>query len=85
LLIEIEKPAAMIRLIRRHFIEHLGRSRIALAQVVSEGHIDAGILLFRGDGDGHYFASSELREGFHPTIPAASRSAIRPQGTVGGK
>jgi hypothetical protein len=49
LLIEVEKPVPMTFLLLRHLLEDLCRRRIALLQILREGHINAGVFLLCGD------------------------------------
>ena len=52
-----------------HFLEDLGRLRITLREIFREAHVDAAILLFRGDRYRQYFALGQIGEILHQGIP----------------
>jgi hypothetical protein len=56
--------------VRRHLVENFGRRRLPFAQVVRKGHVNAGIVFFRGDRDGKNFAQSESRKRLHRKNPS---------------
>ena len=60
LLIEVEKPAPMALLLLGHRLKDLRRGRIALLQILREGHVNAGVFLFRGDRDGQNLALGQV-------------------------
>ena len=62
---EIDEPAAVLVLFRRHFDEHLGGGGIVLAQAVGEVGVDAPVLFLVGDRQGEHFALGKIVEIAH--------------------
>ena len=56
---------AMAAFLLSHLFEYFGRIRITLREVLGETHIDAAILLFRGDRDGQHLAFGQIGEVLH--------------------
>ena len=48
-----------------HFLEYLGRIRIALREILREGHIDAAVFLLRGDRNRQHFPLGQIGEILH--------------------
>ena len=67
-LVYFEQLATVVGLLLRHFIEDLGGAWITVAKIVRECHIDAGVLLLRGNRDRENFARREFGKGFHGTL-----------------
>src|SRR5208283_4398227 len=57
-----------------HFLEHLGRARIAIMKILSEGQIDAIVILLGGDRQGKDLAFAQFLETFHASAP---RTALK--------
>ena len=60
LLIEVEKPVAMALLLLGHLDKNLRRRRVALLQILCEGHVNAGVFLLCGDRDSKNLALGQV-------------------------
>jgi hypothetical protein len=63
--IHVEQPAAVVVLLRRHRLEHLGAGGIVLAQSERVVGVDAPILLLAADGERQQLALGEVVESAH--------------------
>ena len=69
-----DELATMFRFVRCHFLEHLRRTGIAIAQIIRKREVNAFILLFRRN-DRQYLARGGLGKGFHEISPATGPAA----------
>ena len=65
LLVHFQQPVAVAALLLGHLLEQFGRVRVALGQVLGEGHVDAAVFLFRGDRDRQHLALGQIGEILH--------------------
>src|SRR5262249_49949630 len=66
--IEVVQHAAVLDLLARHLLEHLGRARILRPQPVGKAVVDAGILLLAGDGEGEDLLLPQIGKALHRGI-----------------
>ena len=52
---KVNEPAAVVVLLRRHFVEHFGAGRVVIVQAVGEIGENTGVLLLVADGEGQNF------------------------------
>jgi len=69
LFVEFEQHVPMAAFFLSHLLEDLGGVRVALGEVFGEGHVNAAVFLFGGDGDGQHFSLGEIGEILHNTTP----------------
>ncbi len=65
LFVHLQQHVAMAFFLLGHFLEQLGRFRIALRQILCEGHVDAAVFLFRGDRNRQHFPLGQIGEILH--------------------
>ena len=66
---EIDQPAPVTVLLRRHLVEHFGACRIIVVQTIGEIGEDARVLLLVADGEGEDFAFGQIVELAHEPLP----------------
>jgi hypothetical protein len=67
--IELEKHMTMTAFLLGHLFEELCRIRITLLEIFGEGHVDAAVLLLRGDCHCQYLALGQGLQNFSPANP----------------
>ena len=65
LLVHFEQPVAMAAFLLGHLLENFGRVRIALGEVLGEGHVDAAVFLLGGDRNSQHLALGQIGEILH--------------------
>ena len=65
LFVHFQQHVAMVLFLLGHFLEQLGRVRIALGEVFGEAHVDAAVFLLGGDRYRQHFALGQIGEILH--------------------
>ena len=62
---EIDEPASVRVLLRRHLVKYLGGRRVVLVQAIREIGVNARVLFFIADGEGQHLALGQIVEIAH--------------------
>jgi hypothetical protein len=76
LLVKVREHLAMARFDHGHFLEHLGRARIAVMKILCEGHIDAIVIFLGGDRQGEDLAFAQFFKTFHAGTPRMALAIV---------
>jgi len=68
LLVHFQQHVAMALFLLGHFLEDFCRFRITLREVFCEGHIDAAVFFFRGDGHRQDLSFGQIGEILHNRV-----------------
>ncbi|MGY4327844.1 hypothetical protein ACVWWG_002261 [Bradyrhizobium sp. LB7.2] len=65
LFVEFEQTTPVAAFLLGHLLEYLGRVRIALPEILGEGHVDAAVFLLGGNRDREHLAFGQIGKGLH--------------------
>lgn len=67
--VELKQAMAVAAFLLGHLLEDLGRVRIALLQVLGEGHVDAAVFLLGGNRNREHLSLGQIGKILHGRVP----------------